>query len=64
MYMCTYKYAVMYSTVHVHYFFFFLFLFSSLPLFSVEVIRLGLSFLINWDVNMYYETNDLPAVAR
>lgn len=31
---------------------------------SVEVIRLGLSLLINWDVDMYYEENDVPAVAR
>ena len=31
---------------------------------SVEVIRLGLSLLINWDVKMYYEPFDVPAVAR
>uniref|UniRef100_A0A1X7U3D1 Phospholipid-transporting ATPase n=1 Tax=Amphimedon queenslandica TaxID=400682 RepID=A0A1X7U3D1_AMPQE len=31
---------------------------------SVEVIRLGLSFIINWDLKMYYETNDIPAIAR
>ena len=33
-------------------------------LISVEAIRLGLSFLINWDEKMYYEPNDVPAVAR
>jgi phospholipid-translocating ATPase len=31
---------------------------------SVEAIRLGLSFLINWDIQMYYEPTDIPAVAR
>ena len=31
---------------------------------SVEVIRLGLSFLISWDEKMYYEVNDIPAQAR
>lgn len=31
---------------------------------SVEVIRLGQSFFINWDRKMYYEPNDVPAVAR
>jgi len=30
----------------------------------VEVIRLGLSLLINWDLKMYYEPNDVPAQAR
>ena len=33
-------------------------------LFSVEVIRLGLSLLINWDIKMYYEPNDVPAISR
>merc|ERR1712020_139573 len=31
---------------------------------SVEVIRLGLSFLISWDLGMYDETSDTPAGAR
>ena len=31
---------------------------------SVEVIRLGQSFFINWDRKMYYAPNDVPAVAR
>jgi len=31
---------------------------------SVEVIRLGQSMFINWDRKMYYEPNDVPAVAR
>eukprot|EP00111_Clytia_hemisphaerica_P006727 TCONS_00019448-protein len=31
---------------------------------SVEVIRLGQSFLIDWDLNLYYEENDTPAKAR
>ncbi|XP_078379616.1 phospholipid-transporting ATPase ID-like isoform X2 [Oculina patagonica] len=31
---------------------------------SVEVIRLGQSLWINWDVLMYYAKNDTPAVAR
>lgn len=31
---------------------------------SVEVIRLALSFLIGWDLQMYYEKNDTPAKAR
>ena len=33
-------------------------------LLSVEVIRLGLSLLINWDRKMYYEPNDIPAISR
>ena len=32
--------------------------------FSVEVIRLALSFLINWDINMYDKDSDTPAKAR
>ena len=32
--------------------------------YSVETIRLGLSLLINWDVKMYYEPEDVPAIAR
>ena len=32
--------------------------------FSVEVIRLALSFLINWDINMYHKESDTPAKAR
>eukprot|EP00095_Tigriopus_kingsejongensis_P008981 maker-scaffold570_size134912-snap-gene-0.9 protein:Tk08981 transcript:maker-scaffold570_size134912-snap-gene-0.9-mRNA-1 annotation:"phospholipid-transporting atpase id" len=31
---------------------------------SVEVIRLVMSFLISWDLNMYYSKNDTPAKAR
>ena len=31
---------------------------------SVEIIRLVLSLLINWDEKMYYEVNDIPAQAR
>jgi len=31
---------------------------------SVEIIRLGQSMFINWDRKMYYEPNDVPAVAR
>eukprot|EP00731_Ephydatia_muelleri_P016102 Em0009g526a len=31
---------------------------------TVEVIRLGLSLLINWDGKMYYEPNNVPAIAR
>jgi len=31
---------------------------------SVEVIRLALSFLISWDLKMYYEKTDTPAKAR
>ena len=32
--------------------------------FSVEVIRLAMSFLIGWDLKMYYEKTDTPAKAR
>lgn len=31
---------------------------------SMEVIRLGSSFYINWDRKMYYPKNDTPAQAR
>ena len=31
---------------------------------SVEIIRLGQSFFINWDRQMYYSTKDTPAQAR
>lgn len=31
---------------------------------SVEVIRLGNSFYIDWDSNMYYAQKDTPAEAR
>ena len=31
---------------------------------SVEIIRLGQSFLINWDRQMYYEKKDTAAQAR
>lgn len=31
---------------------------------SVEIIRLGNSFFINWDRKMYYPKNDTPAQAR
>lgn len=31
---------------------------------SIEVIRLGQSLWVNWDVEMYYETKDTPALAR
>ena len=30
----------------------------------MEVIRLGQSWLIDWDLNLYYEENDTPAKAR
>ena len=30
----------------------------------MEVIRLGQSLLINWDRKMYYEPEDVPAIAR
>lgn len=37
----------------------------SLSLFtSVEIIRLGNSFYIDWDRKMYYPLNDTPAQAR
>lgn len=31
---------------------------------SVEVIRLGQSYFINWDLQMYYPEKDTPAKAR
>jgi len=31
---------------------------------SVELIRLGQSFFINWDLKMYHAENDTPAMAR
>jgi phospholipid-translocating ATPase len=31
---------------------------------SVEMIRFGHSWWINWDVKMYYSVNDTPARAR
>lgn len=31
---------------------------------SVEIIRLGNSFYIDWDRKMYYSRNDTPAEAR
>ncbi|XP_032809728.2 phospholipid-transporting ATPase IC-like isoform X1 [Petromyzon marinus] len=31
---------------------------------SVEVIRLGQSFFINWDLRMYFKVNDTPSNAR
>lgn len=34
------------------------------PLLSVEVIRLGQSKFINWDLQMYYPEKDTPAKAR
>ena len=37
---------------------------SKLMFFSVEMIRLWQSLLINWDEKMYYEVNDIPAQAR
>ena len=40
------------------------FLLSDLVLCSVEVIRLGLSLFINWDIKMYYPPEDVPAIAR
>ena len=30
----------------------------------MEAIRLGQSLLINWDCKMYYEPEDVPAIAR
>ena len=32
--------------------------------FSVEVIRFGHSWWINWDKKMYYEKNDTPVRSR
>lgn len=43
------------STVHAN-------VLSCLP--SVEVIRLGQSYFINWDLQMYYPEKDTPAKAR
>lgn len=37
---------------------------SSVPGLSVEVIRLGQSKFINWDLQMYYAEKDTPAKAR
>lgn len=34
------------------------------PVLSVEVIRLGQSKFINWDLQMYYAEKDTPAKAR
>ena len=31
---------------------------------SVEIIRLGLSLFINSDIKMYYEPNNVAAIAR
>ena len=31
---------------------------------SVEIIRLGLSWLVDWDVEMYDKESDTPAKAR
>lgn len=31
---------------------------------SVEIIRLAQSWLVNWDVKIYHEETDTPAVAR
>lgn len=33
-------------------------------MYSVEIIRMGNSMLINWDTKMYYEAKDDPAKAR
>ena len=33
-------------------------------IYSVEVIRLGQSLWVNWDVSMYFEPKDTPALAR
>ena len=33
-------------------------------LYSVEIIRLGQSLLINWDRKMYYEPEDVPPIAQ
>lgn len=30
----------------------------------MEIIRLGQSLLINWDRKMYYEPEDVPAIAQ
>jgi len=45
-------------------FFSFLFIYLFIYFFSVEVIRLALSFLINWDIQMYHKESDTPAKAR
>lgn len=37
---------------------------SNLSSLSVEVIRMGQSYLINWDLQMYYAEKDTPAKAR
>lgn len=37
---------------------------SSVYNYSVEVIRLGQSLWVNWDVSMYFEPKDTPALAR
>ena len=37
---------------------------TEMILISVEMIRLGLSLLINFDEKMYYEVNDIPAQSR
>lgn len=37
---------------------------GSMSVGSVEVIRLGNSFYIDWDNNMYYKQKDTPAEAR
>lgn len=37
---------------------------ASMSVGSVEVIRLGNSFYIDWDSNMYYKQKDTPAEAR
>lgn len=37
---------------------------GALTLCSVEVLRLGHSYFINWDRKMYYSSKDTPAEAR
>ena len=39
-------------------------LLNLLFIYSVEVIRLGQSLWVNWDVSMYFEAKDTPALAR
>lgn len=38
--------------------------YASRLVFSVEIIRLGQSLLISWDINLYHEETDTPTMAR
>ena len=48
----------------VHKYFSFNTLSTVLDITSVEIIRLGLSLFINTDIKMYYEPNNVAAIAR